>query len=253
MALFAWWNLFRAKYPVVNLRMFKISIYSLTIGVTCLITLAQYARVIFIPLELESLRGLTALHTGMLLIPGAIGASMSMPIGGRLADKIGAKIPVIIGLIPIAITNLYLSRLSPHSSEVTLMFFLFISGLGTGLALMPNSVVGLNSLPASMIATGAALRSLSRQIAAAISVGILAAIVSLRMGGSISYNGTEALRRAQSAYNAAFIWGFWALIVTICLAAFLPGRARARELQAERIAEQQSGRLVSTAEAMGGE
>lgn len=250
MGTFAWWNLFHAKFPVVNLRMFRISIYSLTIGVTCLITLAQYARVVFIPLELESLRGLSALHTGALLVPGAIGASVSMPIGGRLADKIGAKIPVLVGLVPIAITNLYLSRLSPHSSETTLMFFLFISGLGTGLSLMPNSVVGLNSLRAPLIATGAALRSLSRQIAAAISVAILAAIVSSHMGGTIAFTGDEALQRGQNAYNAAFAWAFGAVIATMCLAAFLPGRTRAKALQAERIAEQEVGLATSTADAL---
>jgi len=253
LAIFAWWTLYRAKYPVVNLRMFKVSIYSLTIGVTCLITLAQYARVVFIPLELESLRGLTALHTGALLVPGAIGASISMPIGGRLADKIGAKVPVMFGLIPIAITNLYLSRLTTDSSETTLMFFLFISGLGTGISLMPNSVVGLNSLPASLIATAASLRSLSRQVAAAIAVAILSAVVSSHLNGHLAFSGLEAAHRAQGAYNSAFTLGFWAVIVTIGLSAFLPGRARAKQLQADRLAEQEAGLLPSTTEALSAE
>jgi DHA2 family multidrug resistance protein len=251
--LFAYWTLGKARHPVVDLRMFRISIYSMTIGVTCLITLAQYARVVFIPLELESLRGLSALHTGALLVPGAIGASMAMPIGGRLADKIGAKAPVMIGLVPVAITNLYLSQISPNSSEITLMFFLFISGLGTGISLMPNSVVGLNSLPAPLIATGAALRSLSRQIAAAIAVAILTAIVSSHLGGTIRFNGKEGLQRAQNAYNAAFRVGFWAVVVTIGVAAFLPGRTRAKQLQQERIAEQKAGLATSTADVFGGE
>jgi EmrB/QacA subfamily drug resistance transporter len=253
LGLFAYWTLAKARHPVVDLRMFRITIYSMTIGVTCLITLAQYARVVFIPLELESLRGLTALHTGALLVPGAIGASMAMPIGGRLADKIGAKVPVMFGLIPVAITNLYLSQISPHSSETTLMFFLFISGFGTGMSLMPNSVVGLNSLPAPLIATGAALRSLSRQIAAAIAVAILTAIVSSHLGGAIRFNGKEGLQRAQNAYNAAFRVGFCAVVVTIGVAAFLPGRARAKQLQQERIDEQRAGPATSTADVFGGE
>ena len=253
LALFAFWTLGKARHPVVDLRMFRITIYSMTIGVTCLITLAQYARVVFIPLELESLRGLTALHTGALLVPGAIGASMAMPIGGRLADKIGAKVPVMFGLIPVAITNLYLSQISPNSSEITLMFYLFISGLGTGISLMPNSVVGLNSLPAPLIATGAALRSLSRQIAAAIAVAILTAIVSSHLGGTIRFNGREGLQRAQNAYNAAFRVGFWAVVVTMGVATFLPGRTRAKQLQQERLGEQKAGLATSTAGVFGSE
>lgn len=250
LAIFAWWVLRKTRTPVVDLRMFKITIYSLAIGVTCLLTLAQYGRVVFIPLELESLRHLTALHTGVLLVPGAIGAAISMPFGGRLADRIGAKLPVVVGLIPVAIANWYLGHLTVNSSQDWLMFFLFLAGLGTGLAMTPNAVVGLNALPAPLIATGSALRSLTRQIAAAVAIAILTAVVASQLGGGITFHGVATPAHAQAAYNASIIWGFWAVILTMIIAMFLPGRARAKELQQARIDEQRSGKPLSATNAL---
>lgn len=237
LAVFGGWVVRRSNNPVVDIRMFKIPTFTLTICVICLLTLAQYARLVFVPLELESLRHYTALHTGLLLTPGAIGSAIMMPFSGRLADRIGAKIPVTVGMIPVAGATWYLSTLTPTSSQRWLIFWLFASGVGTGLAMMPNTVVGLNSLPARLIATGSALRSLSRQMAAAAAVAILTAIVSSQLGGHLAFNGSHSVFFAQHAYNTAFRAGFFAILATMVVATFLPGRAKAKELQRERLEE----------------
>ena len=160
---FGIWVLTKADHPLVDLRMFKIPTFSVTTAIICLLTLSQYGRLVFVPYELESLRHLTPLHTGLLLTPTAIGAAIMMPIGGRLADRIGARLPVTVGLIPVAASTWYLSTLSPNSSENWLMVWLFISGAGFGLAMMPNTVAGLNSLPGNLIATGSAISTLAQK------------------------------------------------------------------------------------------
>src|SRR5205085_6892754 len=49
---------------------------------------------IYIPLELGSTRDISALTIGLVLLPQAIGTAITMPIGGRLTDRIGARGPV---------------------------------------------------------------------------------------------------------------------------------------------------------------
>jgi MFS family permease len=237
LTIFGWWSTTRTEHPLIDLSMFRISIYSITIAVICLLTLSQYGRLVFIPLELETVRHLSPLHTGLLLTPTAVGAAITMPIGGRLADRIGARLPVTLGLVPVAAATWYLGTLSPNSSEGWLMFWLFVSGVGFGIAMMPNTVAGLNSLPSRLIATGSATRQLCRQIFGSIAVAGLTAVVASRLGGHIAYDGTHTVEQAQAAYNAVFVWGFWALVVTIAVACFLPGKAKALELQRARAAE----------------
>jgi MFS family permease len=195
---------------------------------------------VFIPLELESLRHLTPLHPGLNLTPTAVGAAITMPIGGKLADRIGARIPVTLGLVPVAAATWYLGTLSPTSSEHWRLCGLFVSGVGFGLALVPNTVAGLNSLPSKLIATGSATRQLCRQIFGSVAVAALTAIVASQLGGHITDNGTHTLGEAQAAYNDVFVWGFWALVATIVVALFLPGKERALALQRARAAESEA-------------
>ncbi len=238
LALFAWWSLKRTDHPLIDLRMFKISIYSLTITVVCLMTLSQFGRIVFIPLELEGVRGLTPLRTGLILAPTALGASLTMPIGGRLADRIGARLPVTVGLIPTTAATWYFAHLTPTSSETTLMIWMFISGVGFGIAMMPNTVTGMNALPSRLIATGSATRQLCRQVSGSIAVAGLTAVVASRLGGHVAYTGVQSLATAQSAYNDVFVWGFWFLVATIGVAVFLPGKKVALELHEARRTEQ---------------
>lgn len=240
LAAFGWWATHRTDHPLVDMQMFKIPIFSITVTIICLLTVSQYGRLVFVPLELESLRHLSPLHTGLLITPTALGAAITMPIGGKLADKVGAKLPVTLGLIPVAAATWYLGTLSPHSSENWLMFWLFWSGVGFGIAMMPNTVAGLNSLPARFLATGSAVRQLSRQVAGSVAVAGLTAIVSSQLSGHLAFTGQHTVEQAQAAYNDVFVWGFWALVATIAVALFLPGKQQVLELQRARQAEQEA-------------
>lgn len=92
----------RTDSPLIDVRMFAVGTFSLTIVLVWLVTGAQFARLVFIPLELQQVRGLTPLQTGLVLAPAALGAAVTMPLGGRLADRIGARIPVTAGLLLLA-------------------------------------------------------------------------------------------------------------------------------------------------------
>ncbi len=237
LALFAWWSVQRTSHPLIDMSMFRIPTYSVTITVICLLTLSQYGRLVFVPLELESLRGMSPLRTGLVLTPTAVGAALTMPIGGRLADRIGARLPVTLGLLPVAAATWYLTTLTPTSSLFWLMFWLFVSGVGFGIAMMPNTVAGLNSLPANLLATGSATRQLCRQIFGSVAVAGLTAVVASQLGGHIAYNGSHAMERVQAAYNDVFVVGFWAMVATIVAAFFLPGKDASLAMQRERAAE----------------
>ena len=76
------------RQPLIELRILRIPVFTLTLLVIWLVTIGQFARLVFIPLEFETLRGLSALDVGLLLTPSALGVAAMMPIGGRLADRV---------------------------------------------------------------------------------------------------------------------------------------------------------------------
>jgi EmrB/QacA subfamily drug resistance transporter len=235
----------RSGHPLIELRMFGVPAFSITIGIVWAITIAQFGRLVFVPLELEGpLRGLTALHVGLLLTPSALGAALTMPFGGRLSDHIGPRVPVISGVALLTVSALGLGRLDLQSSEPWIAFLLFVGGLGTGLAMMPNTVTAMNVLPGRFTAQASAVRSMNRQVAGAMGVAVLASVFESRVGGS-----TDPAT-VQSAYNAVFLCGAAVCVVALLLAFFLPSRAANDAIIATRIAEgEHSARIDREVEA----
>ncbi len=220
----------RVDHPLIEPEILKVGQFGLTLGITGLLTVLQYGRLVFIPLELQNVRGFSALEVGWLLSPGAIATAMTMPIGGRLADKIGPRPPVIAGSILIAVGALCLGNLTLGTSKERLIVILVIQGFGTGLSLMPLTVAGMNHLPARFVSQGSGLRNLNRQVVAAIGVAVLSSVVASQISG-ISLLGNPA---ALAAYNSVFIVAFVAAVLAVVLSVFLPNRAGMAAVNAER-------------------
>jgi len=228
----------RRTQPLLELRMFAVPAFSLTIVVVWLITASQFARLVFIPIELETLHGMTALRAGLVLAPAALAAAVAMPIGGRLADSVGARIPVGIGSAAMAVGVWILAHLSLTTPMWVVIAGLSIQGLGIGFALMPSSVVALNAIPQRYVAQGTAVRAINRQIAGALGVALLSTYVASRIG-VVSGGPMDAATAAaaQSAYNGTFVIAFWLVIGALAISPFLPGKAQNRAYQRERQVE----------------
>jgi DHA2 family multidrug resistance protein len=229
-ALAIWvWRSLHIRAPIIELRMFRIPIFSLTIVIVWLITIAQFTRLVFVPLEFEALRGVSALSVGLMLTPAAVGVALTMPVGGRLADRVGARVPVTIGLGVLALSFWPLAHLGLHTPLWEVAVVLFVGGLGTGLSVMPNTVVAMNSVHGRYVAQASAVRSLNRQVAGAFGTAAMASILASGSGPV----GTDDFGQL-AGYNELFLIAFVVTLLAFVCAFALPGRRVARELQEAR-------------------
>jgi hypothetical protein len=93
---------------------------------------------------------------------------------------------------------------------------LALQGLGCGIFTPGAMVAGMSELPRSLLAQGAAIRTLAGQVSGALAVGVLGAIVSVYMGRHASQ------AHAQAAYNAAFSAAAVAVLIGLVLAWRMP-------------------------------
>jgi len=91
----------------------------------------------FLALYLQSLLGYPALTAGLLLLPLTVPIVVVAPLAGRLADAIGARLPVTIGMLLLAGALLGLSSLRVDSGAWSLMPWLALAGIGIGLTTTP--------------------------------------------------------------------------------------------------------------------
>jgi DHA2 family multidrug resistance protein len=223
----------RVKDPVVDLRILTHPVFSRAIVVLIIMMVAQFARLVYIPLELGTTRDISAFTIGLVLLPQALGVMITMPFGGRLTDKIGARVPVVVGIALFAASFWPLSHLAPDTSLEWVAGWLFVGGLGMGLSMMPPNIVAVNSVPAPKVSQATALSQVIRQLAAAVGTAVFAAIFAvIRPTGAL--RAPRNVEAAVDAYDTIFMIVF-ALLVIGCLLAFrLPGKRGALELQAER-------------------
>lgn len=237
LALFVTWER-RVAHPAIDVTMFRVPIFTLTMVVIALLVVVQFSILVFVPLLLQTVRGMTALRVGTMLVPVAVAAAISFPIGGRLTDRIGPRVPVTLGAMLLVVSGWILGHLSVDSSTVTVEVALVAQGLGFGFAMMPCAVTGMNVLPGRFVAQASAVRQLNVRVAASFGIAVLSGIVVARIG-VVSAAGPDQIAPdiAQAAYNQVFVVAAGVGLVAATLALFLPGRARTARILAERAEE----------------
>ena len=199
--------------PLADLGIFRSRTFNLSMLVVVALAMPQFARNVFVPVELQTLRGLTPLRAGLVLAPAALTGAVAMPLAGRWTDRRGAREPILAGLLLVTAATALLARAQASTPLWQVLVWVSLSGLGTVLVAMPTTVLSLSSIEAHLVAHGAALRALIRQVAGALSTAVLATIIVGRAGVLAPEDATGVqLADLEDAYDL----GFWvAAAVTV--------------------------------------
>ena len=135
--------------------------------------------------HLQDARGLSALGTGFLLTPFALGAAVTAPIAGRLVSQIHRRLTVV-SLIVMMTGILLVAALAPEQSATGLVWVLVvglsIAGLGGGGVISPNFTLTLAEVPPAMGgAAGAALQT-GQRIGSSLGAALLIIVYELAAG-----------------------------------------------------------------------
>ncbi|MDP8922966.1 MAG: DHA2 family efflux MFS transporter permease subunit [Chloroflexota bacterium] len=145
--------------------------------VTFVAMVAMFSSLFLLPLFLQNVRGLSALETGLLLMPQGIAAAVTMPIAGRLLDRFGPKRLIIPGILSLAFATWLLTGLDIGTSDNTIRLALAIRGVAMGLMMMPALTVAMDTIPPHQIARATALSNVLRQVFGAFGAGAFASVL----------------------------------------------------------------------------
>lgn len=90
-------ELYIAKEPMTNLRLFANPVFLNAALVGYVATVALFGAEFFMPIYLQAFRGRTALQTGFILLGVAMTSGIATPLAGRLYDKLGPRMNLIVG------------------------------------------------------------------------------------------------------------------------------------------------------------
>lgn len=174
--LFVWRQLM-VDEPILEFRIFRYPIFTLTTIINILVTMAMFSGMILMPIYMQNIRGFSPLESGLLLLPGGIVMGLMSPITGKLFDKFGAKWLAVVGLAITIVTTYMLTRLQTNTTFAYVVAVYTVRMLGISLVMMPIFTAGLNELSLSLNKYGTAMVNTLRMIAGAIGMAFFVTIM----------------------------------------------------------------------------
>ena len=228
---FLWWER-RAKTPVVDLTLFRDRIYNFSVLSAMIQSLALFAVNFLIIFYLQGVLGYDPLKAALLLIPLPVVTSIVAPIGGNIADRIGARIPATIGLLIQGAALVWFMQLNPASPYWRIALGLGVMGLGGGLFYPPNTSAAMNAAPRNRlgIASGtlATLRQAGMVTSFALALAVAASslprevMMQLFVGNNVTL-GSAPMRAFVIGMHNAFLVSTVLVIVAAAIS-FVRGR-----------------------------
>ena len=173
---FVWIEL-TIERPLLDLRVFRYTQYTLSSLYTLGISVALFSAIFFIPVFLQLARGMGALDTGLILMPGALVTGMFMPVGGRLYDRFGPRFPVVLGSSILVVSTFLFHNLSLTTPDTTIAIWSSLRGVGMGLAMMPATTAGMAIIPPAEGGRASAVNNILQRLGGSFGIAFLTVIL----------------------------------------------------------------------------
>lgn len=219
LALFVFWEKrqeAKGVVPLLPLSLLKERSFSSgsTLG---LIYFAGFSSIFFIiSVFWQTGLGHSPLHAGLTILPFAIGAMISAPLGPRYVDKLGARTMTLgATLLLMSLTMVgfvvYFEGAEVHTWQ--LIVPLFLGGIGNGMVISPNQRFVLSQVPVDMAGVGGALVQTAQRLGTAIGISAV---------GTVFYSTLVINDPAQSAeaYAKSFRLALLVSIGAVAIALF---------------------------------
>lgn len=203
LALHAFIELKLTKEPMLDLRLFTKPLFLNATLVGYVATVALFGAEFLMPVYLQAFRGHTALEAGFILLGVAATSAIATPLAGRLYDKIGPRMIMLVGFAILCVNTWQLSKIEPLTPTSYIIFLLALRGLAIGLTLQTSFVTALAAIPLDQLPRGSSLLNSTRFVVQAVSVAALATVLASTLSVDVKAKQDE-MQETQVTATAPF-------------------------------------------------
>jgi EmrB/QacA subfamily drug resistance transporter len=185
----------KAKEPIIPLELFQHWTFTSNIIFAMIMGIGMFGGLIFLPIYLQAVRGMSATHSGLSMLPLVVGIFTTSIGGGQIMARTGRyKWMPITGAAVVGSALFAFSKLQVDTPYyvVALMMYAFGAGLGFTMQVVVTAVQ--NSVDRKHMGVATASVAFFRSMGAAIGTALLGAILNLRLKHHLS----ELLGAVQS-------------------------------------------------------
>ena len=196
LAAFIIWET-RVREPILPMRLFRSSIFCVSSALGFLTGTALFGAVIFLPLFLQVVTGVSATNSGLLLLPLTAGIVTGSVGSGRIISHTGRYRAWPIGGLALAAVGMsLLSTMSARTPVTHSSVYMILMGLGVGAAMQVTVLVVQNAADYRDLGVATSAVQFFRQMGGSFGVAVFGAIMNARLAA-------ELPRRVPAAVLAA--------------------------------------------------
>jgi len=166
------------RTPLVSMKLFENRQFASGVLLTTVMSLGQAGIIFSLPVFLETVRGLDALHTGYALLPMSIALLIVAPLGSTLAGKVRPKPIVQLGLLINMISTIVLAyAYTVHATASNFILPLALFGVGMGLVFSQLSNFTLSAVSPEESGEASGVNSTLRTVGSSLGSAIIGAVL----------------------------------------------------------------------------
>ncbi|MFE3029094.1 MDR family MFS transporter [Nocardia tengchongensis] len=191
----------RIDYPLLDMRLYRNPVFgAASLAIFCLGG-AMYGAMILMPLYFQTVRGESAFATGLLLIPGGVGAAAAMWMGGRFTERWGGGVVATVGAVVAIVTTLPFVAMTDRSSYAYLLIAMGVRGLAVGLSIMPAMSAAYQALRNDEINDATPQLNVLQRVGGSIGT----AIVAVALQHQLTHGG-HSTHAVAAGFGVTFWW-----------------------------------------------
>ena len=177
----------RAEEPVLNPRLFRNSIFTVSSLASAIQSAAMFGAIMFLPLFVQGVMGKTATNSGTILMPMMLAAIATSIGGGQLLARTGRyKAVVVFGFDVVTVGAFLLSRMTISTTFGQLAVFMVIMGLGLGIAMSTFTVIVQNQYPTHRLGEVSAGLQFFRSLGSTVGLAVFGTILNARFASALA-------------------------------------------------------------------
>lgn len=167
----------RLQSPFLDIRIFKERNYTFSVLASMVLYLVMMAASVMIPIYVQSIRGFSATVSGLVVLPGALATAAISPLAGKLYDRFGIKVLLLVSSVCLISSNLLTGLATENTPIVLIAVYNVVRNIAVGSIMMPLVTWGASSLPKDRTSDATALINSLRTISGAIGIAVFVSMM----------------------------------------------------------------------------
>ncbi|MFE4056227.1 MFS transporter [Streptomyces sp. NPDC059096] len=175
----------RSSHPAIDIAYFKKPAFAAAVAAIALVFFALMGVTFFSAFYLQSVRGYSALQSGLLILPLAAAQMVFAPRARLVVDRFGARAVCTVGMLLVAGGLAAFAFFDAATPVWVLCLVFFVQGTGMAHIMPPVTVAVMQALPREKAGSGSAINNTFRQVGGALGVAVLGSVLSATYRGGI--------------------------------------------------------------------